>query len=35
VVETIIDGELDRFPVGVIQDHSGESTRIIFSPSYK
>ena len=28
VVETIIDGQSDRFPIGVIPDHSGESKRI-------
>ncbi|MCM2373932.1 hypothetical protein [Aporhodopirellula aestuarii] len=31
VVETIIDGQSDCFPVGVIQSHSAESKRIIFS----
>ncbi|WP_145169663.1 hypothetical protein [Rubripirellula lacrimiformis] len=32
VVETIIDGQSDHFPVGVIEDHTAESKRITFSP---
>ncbi|TWU04817.1 hypothetical protein [Stieleria varia] len=31
VVETIIDGHSQRFSIGVIAAHSGESKRIAFS----
>ncbi|MCR9209220.1 MAG: hypothetical protein NXI28_13390 [bacterium] len=33
VVETIVDGESDRFPVGVIRYHPSDSKRLQFSSS--
>ncbi|TWT78600.1 hypothetical protein [Neorhodopirellula pilleata] len=33
LIETIINGQSDRFPIGVIPDQPGESRRITFAPS--
>tara|TARA_R100000365_G_C2707450_1_gene43919 strand:- start:187 stop:450 length:264 start_codon:yes stop_codon:yes gene_type:complete len=33
VIETIIDGQSDRFPIGVIPNQTGESRRITFTSS--